>query len=220
MAILIAIGLLALVAALATGSWRERARLARQLREAPRVDIGALAEGAPARIIGAVVADETLRAPFTGRPCVAYVAEVDEYVSRGKSHRWESRIHEVRHLPFVVDDGTGRALVDPGQAKLLVEIDTTTRSGAFDDATEVERAFLDRHGMNSKGWFFNRRLRYREGVIEPGERVAVLGRGVREPDPDAVASVTGYRDALPTRVRMSGSPEHPLLVSDQPDTTR
>jgi hypothetical protein len=122
-------------------------------------------------------------------------------------------------VPFAVDDGTGRAIVNPGQARVALVVDHSTSSGSFDDATGVEEGFLARHGMKSTGWFFNRTLRYREGAIEVGERVSVLGRGVREPDPDAVARVSGYRDLPPTRLRIEGASGIPLYVSDHLDTT-
>lgn len=217
--LLLAAAIVVLFIAVVGQMWSERARLKKALRSAPRVAIRELPEGTPARIVGTVAAQATLRAPLTGRTCVAYVAQVEELVSSGKTSSWRGRIHEVRHVPFTVDDGTGRAIVDPGQAKLLVEMDSTTRSGTFDDATPVEEDFLRRHNMGSQGWFFNKTLRYLEGVIEPGERVAVLGRAVREPDPDAAGAVTGYRDALPTRVRVGGSKDHPIIVSDHADTT-
>ena len=78
-------------------------------------------------------------------------------------------------------------------------------------------AFLARHGFAATGWWLNKTLRYTEGVIEAGERVAVLGRGVREPDPDARPRDTGYRSALPTRINIGGTPEHPVIVSDRAD---
>jgi len=217
--LVLSFGIIALVIIVLSQAWSERARLARELREAPRVDIKALPEGTRARVVGTVAAGETLTAPLTGRPCVAYVAIVEERVSSGKSSRWVERIREVRHLPFTIDDGTGRAIVDPGQSKLLLEMDATSRSGVFDDATPAEAAFLGRHGVSGTGWFLNRSMRYTEGVITPGERVAVLGRGVREPDPDGARAATGYRDELPTRLRIGGSADHPILVTDRGDLT-
>ena len=218
---ILAVAIVVLFVVLIARWWSEKARLARTLREAPRVDIRAMPEGARARVVGTVTAHgATLRAPLTGRACVAYVAQVEERISTGKTSYWTNRIHEVKSVPFAIDDGTGRAIVDPGAAQLLVEMDATTKSGAFDDATPIEADFLRRHGMASTGWFFNKTLRYVEGVIEPGERVAVLGQAVREPDPDAAGQVTGYRDALPTRPRIGGTPAQPILVSDRADTTR
>ncbi|MBZ0237593.1 MAG: E3 ubiquitin ligase family protein [Deltaproteobacteria bacterium] len=200
--------------------WNEKARIRRELRGAPRVDIADLREGRTGRVVGRVGEGETLQAPFTGRSCVFYEATVEEYRSSGKTGSWRQVVREAVGVPFVLDDGTGRAIVDPRGARVAVDIDMTTRSGTFDDATPVEEQFLTRHGLRSTGWVFNKSFRYREGVIEIGETIAVMGQGVREPDPDAVGKVGGYRSGPPTRLRLGGSARHPILLSDAPDTLR
>jgi hypothetical protein len=118
----------------------------------------------------------------------------------------------------VLDDGTGRAFVEPNHARVTLHVDN-----AFDDFPAPEpgkerlRAFMRRHGRDPER--FSGRHRFREGIIAPGETVAVAGQGVREPDPDADAS-GDYRSGPPTRLRMNGWAKHPLLISDKTDTTR
>lgn len=180
------------------------------LRTARGTTAAALETGATGRLAGVVTADALLKAPLTGRACVGYVARVEEW-SGGRRAHWIERIHEVRGVPFTIDDGTGRALIDPAASTMLLQMDATTRSGRFDDATPVEEAFLARHEVRSTGWFLNRTLRYTEGVIEPGERVAVIGRGEREADVD------GPHGALATRVRLRGTADEPVLVTDRAD---
>ena len=218
---LIVVALVAGVAIVAASLvWNEKALIRRELRSASRVDIAELREGRTGRIVGKVGDGETLQAPFTGRSCVFYEATVEEYRSSGKTGSWRQVVREARGVPFVLDDGTGRAIVDPGGARIDVDIDMTTRSGTFDDATPIEEQFLTRHGLRATGWVFNKSLRYREGVIEVGETIAVMGQGVREPDPDAVGKVGGYRSGPPTRLRLGGSSRHPILLSDAPDTLK
>jgi hypothetical protein len=93
-----------------------------------------------------------------------------------------------------------------------------SRSGTFDDPTPTQLAFLAKYGGESKGWLFNKKLRYIEPVIEPGERIAVLGSGVREPDPQG-RPAEGYRSAAPTRLRLTSTPHPPLVISDDASTT-
>ena len=213
--LVVVVGAIAVVAAIVLGGYFQRgARLRRALRGAPRSAIAEVAEGAVVRVHGTVTAGATIIAPLTGRSCVFYEAVVEERVSNGKSSSWRQRVREVRGVPFVIDDGTGRTLVDPTNAEVDVHLDATLRSGFLDDPTPTEQAFLQRHAQAGQGWVFNKQLRYREGVIEVGERIAAMGRPVREPDPDAVGQVGGYRDALPTRVRLGGSPAHPIVLSD------
>jgi hypothetical protein len=172
------------------------------------------------RVHGTVTAGATVIAPLTGRSCVFYEAVVEERVSNGKSSSWRQRVREVRGVPFVIDDGTGRTLVDPTHAEVDVDLDESMRSGFLDDPTPTEMAFLERHAQDGQGWLFNKHLRYREGVIAVGERIAAMGRPVREPDPDAVGHAGGYRDERPTRVRLGGSPQHPIVLSDDADVAQ
>ncbi|HWN70768.1 MAG TPA: hypothetical protein VNM90_24170, partial [Haliangium sp.] len=85
--------------------------------------------------------------------------------------------------------------------------DAHFRSGLFQDATPALEQFLARHGRQSQGWLFNKNLRYREGVIEAGELVAVCGQGRREGAPAP-------------RLALVASPSMPLYVSDDMATMR
>jgi hypothetical protein len=196
----------------------EEARVRRALRRTPVSKVRDVAESTSARIVGRVAEfDPPIRGPLSGRTCVYYEAVVEEYRSSGKSGSWREIIKERRGVPFIVDDGTGRAIVDPTHVKLDLHADQKSKSGTLDDATPVEEEFLARHGKKSSGWVFNKKLRYSEAAIEIGEQVTVLGRSLREPDPDGVgAGAGGYREGPPTRLRLAGVPDAPVLISDQP----
>lgn len=195
-------------------------RIRRELRKVPRRKIGAMPENERGRIVGAAQPFEghLIEAPLTKRPCFYYVARVEIQKSNGKSTYWSTLIKEERGVQFVVRDETGRAVIDPLGANVSLVVDSTTRSGTFDDPEENEKAFLARHGQSGQGWVFNKGLRYHEAVIEPDEVVAVLGSGVREPDPEAEPT-EAYRGEQPTLLRLTSSPNHPLVISDAPDTT-
>ena len=57
-------------------------------------------------------------------------------------------------------------------------------------------------------------LRFREAILGIGERIALFGAGVREPDHDSSAGEHGYRDGAPTRFRFTGSARFPLVIRD------
>lgn len=206
---LLGIGVMAAIGG-AVHYFSEESRIKRTLRAARPWPIAELPEDTLGRVIGrAAQLDGVLTAPITGRTCVFYVVEVLE--KRGKSHA--TLIREETGVPFVLTDDSGRAIVDPTGAKLALTTDASTTSGSLDDATPVEEAFLARHGKSSRGWVFNKVLTYREAIVEVGERVAILGAGVREPDPDAGPG-EGYRGGPPTRLRLTSSSRYPLLISD------
>lgn len=191
------------------------ARLKRQLKAAKRWPISELPEDTLGKVVGrARAVDQTLTAPISGKSCVAY-----EVTVRQQSGKHSTQIiHEVVSVSFMLEDESGTALIDPRGSNLVLTFDTTTRSGTLDDATPVEEAFLARHGKESRGWMFNKGLTYCEACIELGETIAVLGSGVREPDPNA-APAAEYRGTQPTRLRLNNARSLKLLISDDPGTT-
>lgn len=192
----------------------------RAIRAATPRRIADWPEGQPTRLIGSIAGGEVLAAPLSGRACVYYRAVVEELRGNSKHRRWVSIIEEVRSVPFVVEDGSGRALVDPTGAQIACKVDRQTSSGTFDDATAVERSFLDRHKSASTGFLgFNRSLRYEEAILEVGERISVVGIGLREADPAAVGQVTGYRDGPPTKLRVGPCRDGKLYISDHSSET-
>ena len=206
--------------ALAGWYWSAAQRLKRQLRAAKPWPIGELPENTLGRVIGAAQPlDHVLHGPLTGRACVYYIAKVEQLRSTGRSSHWRTLVNESHGVPFVLSDPSGRAIVDPTGAKLALSFDGRSSSGTFDDANPIEEAFLAKHGLESRGWVFNKKIRYTEACIEVGETIAVLGAGVREPDPTAMPA-EGYRAAPPTRLRLTSSHAYPLVISDDPSTTQ
>lgn len=67
-------------------------------------------------------ADRTVRAPFTGRECLAYSWYVDAVTTERGSDGVRFRRNVVDRgrevVPFLVDDGTGSVLVDPKGSEL------------------------------------------------------------------------------------------------------
>lgn len=211
-------GILLIVGAVAAIAWYfgKRQALTRRLKDAKAWSIGELPEDTLGKIVGvARPVGETLTAPISGRPCVFF--EVSVVQDHGKSS--STIIHELQGVPFFLEDGTGRALVDPSGAEVVLEQDFSTSSGTLDDATPIETAFLQRHGKEPKGWVFNKSLSYRESIIHIGEKICVLGSGVREPDPDAPPSMD-YRGAMPTRLRLTNARDHKLVISDVDSTMK
>jgi hypothetical protein len=163
--------------------------------------------------------DEPLEAPLSARPCAYYEALVEEYRSNGKSGSWHEIICERKGQDFLLEDEAGVARISMHGAEVAVVKDSHHRSGTFNAATPELEAFLAKHGRSSKGWVFNKNLRYKEGVLEAGEIVAAYGLGTREPDPDPRAATGGYRDQA-MRLVLSGNAEMPLHVTDDPSVLR
>jgi hypothetical protein len=196
------------------------ARLRRAMRKVPVQPIAEVQDGQVAKIAGRLILDpaETpLEAPLTGRSCAYWEATVAEKRSSGKSSHWKTIISDRDFCnSFLVDDGTGCALVEVVWPKVVLTMDAHLRSGVLAEANDRCEAFLARHNESSEGWIFNRTLRYTEGALEAGEVVTVLGRCHWEPDPNpASGTATGYRErAMRLRI-VSPDPEHLAFSDDQ-----
>lgn len=192
----------------------------RAMRKVERCSIAAAPHGAMVRVTGTLhEGAELLRAPLSGRSCVGYWVQVQVRRSANRSLHWANLIDQREAVDFVVEDGSGSAIVQTRDVELAIELDHHQTSGTFDDATPVEESFLRRHGHGSTGLFgFNKALRYREAVLEPGETVVVVGRARWEDDPaPGAVQGTGYRQGTrATRLVLEASRRMPLRISDDP----
>lgn len=170
----------------------ERRKVIRRFNQTPRVPIADAAPGQEICILGTVQPDgEEFISPFTKRRCVYYEAIVAE--NKG-SKAWTEIIREVRCASFIVEDKSGRVLVKAKDLKIQLNEDLTDRSGFLNDPSAQYEEFLARHGQSSRDKRYNRTLRYREGVFQQGEVIAVLGRIRWEHDPNPQEPGKGYRD--------------------------
>ena len=77
-------------------------------------------------------------------------------------------------------DDTGQAVVDSSKIKLVVEEDRFSRSGFMNDAdSDLQQLLESRYNKKTKGWIFNKTLRYTERALELDEEVYVFGDASR-----------------------------------------
>ncbi|HUO15873.1 MAG TPA: hypothetical protein VMX38_12880 [Verrucomicrobiae bacterium] len=126
-------------------------------------------------ISGQAVGPYTLVAPITARSCYYYRTLVWELKQRGKNKEWVKVAGECVHLPFFLDDNTGRVLVDPRGAELDLHCDFkqefcdsffTTKEPAPPNV----RDFLARHGVETRN-----KIKVEEFCIKPKNALFVLG---------------------------------------------
>ncbi len=200
----------------------EVARIRRALRGVRRSDVATAPEGRMTKVVGVIdYVGEPLRAPISGRPCAGY--EVTVWLE-GKNGG-DRILRDAAQTDFWLNDGTGTALIRMKDARSQIHWDTTKKSGPFNAPTPELEAFLRRHGQASTdeafGVSFNRALRYEEGVLEGGEKVAALGYATRQEDvsPGAAPGDSRYGRSRRLVLQAKGD-EAPLCVSDEPDVLR
>ncbi len=151
----------------------------RKLRKAVQVSIANFKDDEIAKVRGEVkFVKEPLTAPLSGRACAHYRVVVEEQRKSGKSRSWHTIIEEEQSSNFLVKEGSHYALMDHKNRKSYLVPDAKYDSGFLNDATPHLEAFLNKYGHKSEGFFgMNKTIRYREGVLEEGELVAVTGLG-------------------------------------------
>jgi hypothetical protein len=190
-------------------SFAER-RQRRRLRRVERRGLADLVEGSPLRVIGrARPMGAALEAPMSKRICVCWAIVVYDW-----HHDNSVRvIHTTQgRAPFLLEDTTLQAVVDPRRAELSAAFDHTTTLVPRGDAATREK--LELIGVADRDWRHTRGLELDEAIIELDEPIAVIGTAMREPDLAAVSS--SYRDGeRPMRWRLE-----PTTISDDPRVLR
>lgn len=119
--------------------------------------------------------DRLLESPVSRRPCVYYELVVEELDRSGKRPRWRRRLREMKRVGFGIFDGTGTVDVDVSRGELLFEVDEEGRHGFKKQSSpELVRAMALRKQVVRSAYGPDE-LRYRETVLEDGDRIYALG---------------------------------------------
>ena len=126
-------------------------------------------------ISGQAVGPYTIPAPACGLDCFYYRTIAWELQQSGKNKEWVKVAEESLHLPFFLDDGTGRLLVDCNGAETDLHRDFHEQYrhslfSADDPVPDGIRNFLARHGVSSE-----HELKVDEYCIKPKNFLFVLG---------------------------------------------
>jgi hypothetical protein len=132
-----------------------------------------------AEINGRATGPNTMPAPVTGRPCFLY-RTIAWHKPEGKSG-WTKVAEEILHLPFFVDDTTGKMLIEPLGAELDLECDfqeeyDISLSYSSDDIPLRAKSFLARHNVSS-----DQSLRITECLIKADDPLFIAGTIVENP---------------------------------------
>jgi hypothetical protein len=118
----------------------------------------------------------TMKAPITDMPCYYYRTMVWEWKKAGKNKEWVKIIDESLHLPFYLDDNTGRVLVNPQGAELDIHRDFHEEysPSLFSDKDFIPvnvSSFVARHGFGND----REKIKVEEYCIKPKNALFILG---------------------------------------------
>jgi len=176
------------------------------LAETPRVSLHEAKDGEVVKVIGTVRdADAALTSPYGKARCVHYHMRIDDARDRRKP-KVRIRHRESADFTLDADDLVAHVAMDDAVVITVHDIEETVKGDEDLEVTVLLRA----HGAHT-----GLRVEVAEGSIDLGERVAVVGRVRRA----AVHAGRGgsYREP-PQQITLEAPDDHPLIVSDDPDT--
>lgn len=194
----------------------KKAVIKRKLKKATYKSIGAFKDGAVAKIVGHVqIIDEPLIAPLSKRECAYYYVHIEQRVSSGKSSRWKTIIEEEVSSAFLIREEDHVAFINDTNLKCYIVQDRSFSSDFLKDASQNLERYLERKGYKSENFVgLNKTIRYKEGVLEHDEKIAVFAKGnwkdatsLQLPEKyDQVLEITSHENVA-------------IYLSDDPDTT-
>lgn len=152
-------------------------RLKRLIENIPTSKIRSLAMGL-VEIYGSVVPYEKklLKSPLLGKDCVYYSYAVKEERGSGKNRHWVTLKSGTDMVHFKVKDGTGEVLVDSKGANIEIPYDFTFSSGMGRDPPAIVKAYLKNNRLSFETFLgINKTMRYEEKLIEPSDKLYILG---------------------------------------------
>jgi hypothetical protein len=173
----------------------------RAITERQSTAIAALNEGEPAKISGVVSAREPLViSPISGRACVGYRIAIHQRPEAHPEHTGVLVVRREAWPSFLVRDDSGTAVVD-GPFSILLDPD----DGGWTNLPASVYTLLQEANVP-----LDKEFAFRETLLAPGDRVAVVGRPSLEIDP---AGQGALREA-PRLFVLRGSEEEPVAVID------
>jgi len=122
-----------------------------------------------------------VHAPISGLPCFYYRTIVWEHKDSGRSNDWQKVAEEILYVPFFLDDGTGKLLIDPRGAELDLHRDfrhefSDSIFSSADAVPDNVRNFLLRYGVTSEN-----KVRVEEFCIKPKNALFIVGTLAENP---------------------------------------
>src|SRR5271170_2086917 len=117
----------------------------------------------------------TVTAPITGKACYYYRTVVWQWKRQGRSSSWVKEADESLHVPFFLEDNTGRVLVNPQGAEMDIHRDFHDEFGSnlFSSSLEIPSNitnFLLMHGIST-----DKQIKVEEYCVKPKNALFVLG---------------------------------------------
>lgn len=118
----------------------------RILEDIPLIPVRSVSMGL-SRLKGKATGEDQLASPLTNQPCYYYRMHVEKWDEKGNESAWMSYKAKTETRRFYLDDGTGRALVDPQGAEFDVEYTFHAEIGPHSKNTRYVNPSLGAAGL-------------------------------------------------------------------------
>jgi hypothetical protein len=205
-------------------------RTRRLIENTPTARIRSMAMGL-VEINGEVVPRSEHMAPFSGRPCAYWEVDI---ATKGRNNSWSVVHKNASGSPFFMRDETGLALVYPKGAECHVSTQVEETCLGI-NLPDCYMQYMDQERLAFRHVWRLSTLRFRERLLEEGQRVFVMGTAVPRPQAmtvsqdDDVLAATGTDGPHERRIRelqheataivRLGESEKVFIISQQSERT-
>ena len=151
-------------------------RLRRLIQNTPTSRIRSMPMGF-VEINGEASPRSELTAPFSGRPCVCWQVDIS---TRSRRDSWHVVHRNASGNPFFLRDETGVALVYPQDATVRLNFQVEEECSGL-SLPDVYAEYLHEQAPAGSALWRLGSLRFRERLLEAGQRVYVLGTALPRP---------------------------------------
>lgn len=158
-------------------------KLKRFIETTPTSKVRSLAIGR-VEIYGEVVPAEkkTIKSPILGKDCVYYQYKIEELRKSKDSSYWAVIDQMTDDVRFFLKDDTGSVMVEPARANINIPADFQNKYTSFNSIPDNIKSFLASENIKCKTWLgSSKTLRFTEFVIEPGDKLYILGYAGNNP---------------------------------------
>jgi E3 Ubiquitin ligase len=150
---------------------------------------------------GLAIGPYTIVSPISQHACYFYRTQAWEWKQSGKNKQWVQVADEAVHVPFFVDDNSGRVLVDPRGAELDLHCDfkqefSDSIFSSKDPVPPNVHAFLSLHGIVTSN-----KIKVEECCIKPKNSLFILGTLAENPGLSVTPEVFSENEMTASQTR-------------------
>lgn len=152
-----------------------RLRRKRKIEDIPTSTVRGLAMGL-VELIGTAKKKNAVTSPLTKIECTFYRYTVERYHHSRRSGHWVAIAKGDSYAtPLWLDDGTGKALIFPQGAELIMPVNFEFTTGFGVNLPANLEEFLRNNNIKHGTFFNSSKMRFREWHIFEGEKIYVMG---------------------------------------------